>query len=397
MLALALTPWGRVVVPRHRIAVGQERERGARVRVHEAELEGRAPVSERARRPDPRRQDTRPPRRRPCRRGRCWRAPAGRRRSARRTGGCDTRMRIASSTVAGSQSPEWYSAWKSMATSAAVATMEWLGSPPASTCGFARYHAPQGSTSWSSLVRSVATGTASTSSNWSSGSGSTMPRPSGSTISCAEVFGEREAGLAFHELGDHPRGAGEVELQPAARLPVEAPLRHRLEARLAVEHLRIAQRREREAGAVREHLLDRHDLLPVGRELGDDVADTLADVEHAVVDQLPHRRRDDGAPDRLQDVLAVVGRVAVGLERDESAVAARRRPARSARCPAPPRAAPGGGRAPAAPGRPRPPRETPAPGSSVAWARRITPSNAETSRRVRRSGRRPTPARPSRP
>ena len=72
-------------------------------------------------------------------------------------------MRVPSSTAV-LHSPEWSSAWKNSATSAAVPTIEWLGSPPASTSALARYHGPHGSTSWSSLVRSIATGTATSSS-----------------------------------------------------------------------------------------------------------------------------------------------------------------------------------------------------------------------------------------
>src|SRR5437764_206618 len=64
-------------------------------------------------------------------------------------------MRVASSTMPSFHSPERVRAWKSMAMSAAVPAMEWLGSPPASTSALARYHGPHGSTSSSALVRSV--------------------------------------------------------------------------------------------------------------------------------------------------------------------------------------------------------------------------------------------------
>ena len=71
---------------------------------------------------------------------------------------------------------------------------------------------------------------------------------------------------------------------------------------------------------MRQHLLDGDDVLPVGRELRDDVADPLVEREQAVREQLPDDCGNDRPPDRLQDVARLGARGAERLERDEPAV-----------------------------------------------------------------------------
>ncbi len=134
----------------------------------------------------------------------------------------------------------------------------------------------------------------------------------------AQVLGERAARSPLDELGDDPRRRREVELESRAGFVGQPPPRHRLQAFGAVEHLGVAERREREAGGVREHLVDRDDLLAVGGELGDDVSDPLVQSEQTVAEQLPDHAGDNGPADRLQDVARLVGCVAVGLEGDEA-------------------------------------------------------------------------------
>ena len=68
---------------------------------------------------------------------------------------------------------------------------------------------------------------------------------------------------------------------------------------------------------MQHHLLDRHRLLAVGRELGDVLGHAARRVEHAVADEEPHGRRDDRLRAREDAVARVVGRVAEGLERDQ--------------------------------------------------------------------------------
>ena len=143
----------------------------------------------------------------------------------------------------------------------------------------------------------------------------------------AQVLGER-AGRCAARRSSAMTHAADVRwnCEPRAGFVGQPPPRHRLQPFGAVEHLRVAERREREAGGVREHLLDRDDLLAVGGELRDDVGDPLVESEQTVAEQLPHHAGDDGPPDRLQDVARLVGCVAVGLEGDEASAGSRRRP-----------------------------------------------------------------------
>jgi hypothetical protein len=134
-----------------------------------------------------------------------------------------------------------------------------------------------------------------------------------------QVVGEGEARPPLDDLGDQPGRRGEMELEAAAGRVVEPPTTEGGQPLLAVQHLRVSERREGEARGVREHLLDRHRLLPVGRELRDDRGDLLADVQQSLADQLPHGARDDRPSDGLQDVPGVRVRVAPGLESHQSA------------------------------------------------------------------------------
>ena len=58
-----------------------------------------------------------------------------------------------------------------------------------------------------------------------------------------------------------------MELEPAPRLAVEAPAPEGLEPGVPVEHLGVAERRERKPRRVCEHLLDGDDVLAVRPEL----------------------------------------------------------------------------------------------------------------------------------
>ena len=134
----------------------------------------------------------------------------------------------------------------------------------------------------------------------------------------AQVVGERQAGSPLDQLGDHPGRRREVELQLRAGLVGQAPLRHRLQPVRPVEHLRVAERREREPGGVGQDLPHRHHLLAVRGELRDDIGDPLVEVEHAFAEELPHHAGDDRPPHRLQDVARLRAGVAVRLEGDEA-------------------------------------------------------------------------------
>jgi hypothetical protein len=71
---------------------------------------------------------------------------------------------------------------------------------------------------------------------------------------------------------------------------------------------------------VREELLDAHDLLAVGAELGEHVRDALVEGELALLEQQPRRRRGDRLAARKDDVEAVVHRVSEGAQRGEASV-----------------------------------------------------------------------------
>ena len=108
-----------------------------------------------------------------------------------------------------------------------------------------------------------------------------------------------------------------MELQSAARRPIEAPSRERLKPPLSIEHLRVTERSKRETCRVRQHLFDRDGILAIRAEFRNDVDDSLVQGERTVVEHLPDRRSNDGASDGLQNVTTLVRRVAVGLEGDE--------------------------------------------------------------------------------
>ena len=80
-------------------------------------------------------------------------------------------------------------------------------------------------------------------------------------------------------------------------------------------------RRVRKPGGVQQHLLDGDVLLAVARELRHVVRDRARDVEHAVADQQPDRRRDDRLRRGEEHEARVVGRVAERLEAQQLAVA----------------------------------------------------------------------------
>ena len=68
---------------------------------------------------------------------------------------------------------------------------------------------------------------------------------------------------ALEQLGQHPVRRGRVVLEPRPGLPVEAPLREGLEARVAVGPATRCHGCVREAGRVQQHLLDGDDVLAV--------------------------------------------------------------------------------------------------------------------------------------
>jgi hypothetical protein len=140
----------------------------------------------------------------------------------------------------------------------------------------------------------------------------------------AQVLRQRPPRAPPHDLVDEPGRRGQVELQLLPRRIVEAPPGEGGEPLLAVDHPRVAQRREREAGGVGEHVLDGHRLLPVGAELRDDRGDGLGQREPSLAQQLPRRAGHEGPAHRLQHVPGNVGfdlRVPPRLEGHQPAVA----------------------------------------------------------------------------
>src|SRR5882757_767193 len=89
------------------------------------------------------------------------------------------------------------------------------------------------------------------------------------------------------------------------------------EVAVTVGPRRRAERRTREPRRVQHHLLDRDDVLAVGRELGDVVGDAALDVETALADEEPRRTGDERLRRREDDVPGARSGGADGLERSE--------------------------------------------------------------------------------
>jgi hypothetical protein len=98
-----------------------------------------------------------------------------------------------------------------------------------------------------------------------------------------------------------------VVLDSTAGLPVQTPLGEARESPRAILELARIERSGRETRRVREQLLHADDVLPVRRELRDDVRDTLVDRQLAFLDQQPGSRRGDRLRAREHAEQRVVG------------------------------------------------------------------------------------------
>ena len=89
----------------------------------------------------------------------------------------------------------------------------------------------------------------------------------------ANVGGQIVAGDAVDEFAQHPMGRRRVVLEACARLPVETPFRHDLDAGVPIAPTWWAERCARESTGVGQELLDRDVGLSVLAELGEQVSD----------------------------------------------------------------------------------------------------------------------------
>ena len=110
------------------------------------------------------------------------------------------------------------------------------------------------------------------------------------------------------DLGEHPVAGGRVVHERLARLEREPPAGERLPAALAGVPPVRAERRAREPAGVGEHLLDGHDVLAVGGELGQVGGRRRVHVDVALVDQPPDRPGHQRLGGGEAEEPAVVGR-----------------------------------------------------------------------------------------